>query len=327
MAFNYDNDKGVASSGGVFNTIYAQTTLQNTINNCMSILDFDIDLNVNGGKDFGPPRIASPSPLAHNIGIDCNEYAVTYTSINNGGEIIALKADDSSVLSFDIANAGPSTDMCYNGLPSISYNVGSDIITVAWEFFDCNYCIPANVDCPAGGPVNVLTKPGYNILARRYDNNLHRLTNDINIISDPTPINSTYRYPSVAGRHGHLNNLLFSYAGNITHSVYKISDLFLPSLMPVFTSTNSINPTIESELFIVPKVNKTEVCIKIDKPVSLGELSIYDLNGKCIFKQEIENIEKGIHNYILPKLPSVGMYLLNFKSKEFQATEKFVTFY
>lgn len=325
LTYNYKKGSGVASAGGEFNTIYSQTISQNTINDCSGIFDFDLDLNVTGGKSFGLPRIASPSPLASNQGIDCNEYAVTFSEINNGGEIIVLKANESMVLASDVANVSPTNNMCYNGLPSISFNFDSDIITIAWEFYDCNYCIPGNVECPAGGPINVQTKLGYYILSRRYDPSLNRLYHDINVVSDVVPSAPAYRYPSVAGRHGYGSDLLFTYPeGNSDHLTYKPSDLLSPSLMKIFTNNEEVFFKYDNKLLVLNEGSQIKANLKLSKPVTRGTISLFDINGKLIFSNNLNNLTAGSYLYILPELLANSVYFITFNSMEVNITEKFV---
>jgi len=326
LTFNYKNGSGVASAGGEFITIYNQTIFQNTINDCSGIFDFDLDLNVTGGKRFGPPRIASPSPLAGNQGIDCNEYVVTFSERNNGGEIIVLKANESSIMSADVANVSPSNNMCYNGLPAISFNFESDIITIAWEFYDCNYCIPGNSECPAGGPINVQTKLGYYILSRRYDPSLNRLYHDINVVSDPVPSTPAYRYPSVAGRHGYGSDLLFTYPeGNSNHLTYKPSDLLSPSLMKIFTNNEEVFSKYDNKLLVLNEESQIKANLKLSKSITKGTISLFDINGKLIFSNNLNNLTAGSYLLILPELIANSVYFINFNSMEINITKKFVS--
>lgn len=326
ITYNYKKGSGVASAGGEFSTIYAQTIVPNTISNCSNILDFDLDLNVSGGKTFGPPRLASPSPMANNQGIDCNEYAVTFSEKNNGGEIIVLKANESMVLASDVANVNPSNNMCYNGLPAISFNFESDIITIAWEFYDCNYCIPGNAQCPAGGPINVQSNLGYYILSRRYDPSLNRLYHDINVVSDPGALDPAYRYPSVAGRHGYGSDLLFTYPeGNSNHLTYKPSDLLSPSLMKIFTSNEDVFSKYDNKLLVLNDGSQIKANLKLTKSITSGTISLFDIKGKLIYSINLENLTSGNYSYILPELLANSVYFINLISKEVNITEKFVS--
>lgn len=325
VVHNFDGNNRVGVASGDFNQIFNIITTMpiGTPLGCKK-QPFTYTINASSGTGFyapfGPSRIAAPSSQLGITALGCDDYAITYAGTQNpsvGYNHIYMQLGNSSGIYFnELVNSGPNTYRCYNGLPVIGYAYETELLTVTWEFFDCNFCIPGNTQCDPGDPASIQQKPGYYILARAYNNIGNRLfPSDISVVSDPSYTYPNATRPSISGRHSEMwTEMLFGYSdNNIITMTYKASNTAFPNLKMPLGLNNIINS--EQPFVAYPNPFYEELNLQFDFSDSDFHLNIYDVSGKLVKQQYLKNVPKNelkINTAMLNK----GIYFLEIKTKQ-----------